>query len=760
MANISAIKLPNGTTYNIKDNGALQLIGGQVTGPVTFGDSVSIDEATLGDLVVNGSASFTNNIQANTINGVTVGNSPKFTDTVTTVTTSGSGNAVTAISASNGAITVTKGSTFLTGITSSQVTTALGYTPYNSTNPNGYTTNTGTVTKVTAGTGLSIGTTAGGNFTTSGTINHTNSVTAQTTQAVYPIKIDAQGHISAYGSAVTIPTVPSNIVNTITTTAGAHTAITSQKGSVSFNVPTKTSHLTNDSGFIKTNEYFNLDLPIVYEYTYTAQLTLGNSNSNSTSSGSSGSIKLYGDSSYYGILVPKLSNGTISLTANRSWGLPDKSGRIALIEEVSSLVTAGTGLSSSLFEYGDDIEGIKHVRLKANLNSETSLGTIGTTSKLYAVGVDSNGQLCVNVPWTNVNSSYLTSSSSLNAAKLTGTVPSSCYTNTNTTYSLSGALSSHKFTSTLTAGGSGSGTSTSDFTLAAGTGITITDDTSARKMTIACSVTNTDEKVKVTALTSGTLYYPILATGTGTATRQIDSTLNGLTYKSTAGTTSVIGTAVLSLGNNTAQGTANNEEGVITLYSNTQYYATLVASNLTQDRSLVLPDKDGTLATTSELLDITYPIGSYYETSDSDFNPNLDWGGYWVDEEINDNKIVEEGKTNDWTYRKWSSGVAECWKTVSLSSNSFSATGNVYYRTASGYSFPLSLFNVAPTVNVNSDMGNIGSASATNITTSSFAFSILSAVSTSRSISLSVYAIGTWKTYEAPFPIYKWIRLA
>jgi hypothetical protein len=63
-------------------------------------------------------------------------------------------------------------------LTSSNVTTALGFTPYNATNPNGYTTNTGTVTKVTAGTGLSIGTTAQGNFTTTGTINHTNSVTA------------------------------------------------------------------------------------------------------------------------------------------------------------------------------------------------------------------------------------------------------------------------------------------------------------------------------------------------------------------------------------------------------------------------------------------------------------------------------------------------------------------------------------------------------------------------------------------------------
>ena len=65
---------------------------------------------------------------------------------------------------------------------------------------------TGTVTQVTAGTGLKVGSaSSGGDITTTGTINHINSVTAQTTQAVYPIKIDAQGHISAYGSAVSIP---------------------------------------------------------------------------------------------------------------------------------------------------------------------------------------------------------------------------------------------------------------------------------------------------------------------------------------------------------------------------------------------------------------------------------------------------------------------------------------------------------------------------------------------------------------------------
>ena len=42
------------------------------------------------------------------------------------------------------------------------------------------------------------------------TISHANSaITAQSTQAVYPIAIDAYGHITGYGSAVTIPEIPS-----------------------------------------------------------------------------------------------------------------------------------------------------------------------------------------------------------------------------------------------------------------------------------------------------------------------------------------------------------------------------------------------------------------------------------------------------------------------------------------------------------------------------------------------------------------------
>ena len=130
----------------------LKLSGGNVTGAVSFGSSVSADELTVGDLVVNGAASFTNNLQADTINGVSVGLSPKFTDTVTTVTVTGNGNAITAASASNGVVTLTKGTTFLTSYTETDpifvASAAHGITSTDISNWNSKTSNTGTVTSV------------------------------------------------------------------------------------------------------------------------------------------------------------------------------------------------------------------------------------------------------------------------------------------------------------------------------------------------------------------------------------------------------------------------------------------------------------------------------------------------------------------------------------------------------------------------------------------------------------------------------------
>lgn len=137
-------------------------------------------------------------------------------------------------------------SAFLTGITSGQVTAALGFTPYNATNPSAYinqagartaisltTTGTagaatynsstgvlnvpnyapgtGTVTSVTAGTGLS-----GGVITTSGTISLPNTGTAGTYTNV---TTDAQGRVTS-GLTASINDSPGRALVTTTSSAG------------------------------------------------------------------------------------------------------------------------------------------------------------------------------------------------------------------------------------------------------------------------------------------------------------------------------------------------------------------------------------------------------------------------------------------------------------------------------------------------------------------------------------------------------------
>lgn len=86
-------------------------------------------------------------------------------------------------------------------ITSKNVTDALGYTPYNSTNPNGYTTNTGTVTSISTGVGLT-----GGDITTTGIIKtklKVENLTADDSTTptynknrLYPVVVDKSGNLA------------------------------------------------------------------------------------------------------------------------------------------------------------------------------------------------------------------------------------------------------------------------------------------------------------------------------------------------------------------------------------------------------------------------------------------------------------------------------------------------------------------------------------------------------------------------------------
>lgn len=74
-------------------------------------------------------------------------------------------------------------------------------------------------------------------------------LTAGGTSYIFTMPTGFSGSYNDLTDKPTIPSLPENIVNTITTTAGAHTTISSQKGNVSFKVPTTAAHVGIKFGY-------------------------------------------------------------------------------------------------------------------------------------------------------------------------------------------------------------------------------------------------------------------------------------------------------------------------------------------------------------------------------------------------------------------------------------------------------------------------------------------------------------------------------
>ena len=182
--------------------------------------------------------------------------------------------------------------------------------------------------------------------------------------------------------------------------------------------------------------------------------------------------------------------------------------------------TAGTGLTAS---GSGGTSGT--TTYSANLNSTTSLGTIGTTSKLYAVGVDSAGKLCVDVPWIDTNT-YGRSGDTSSKIYLIGTTTQS--TGNKTTYShdtayvgTDGCLYSGG-TKVLTAHQS---VSNSAPTLAWGTTSTVgTIGGTALTVTMPANP-NSDTKVTQNAVITTAGSYPVIL-GNSTATTAVTGAVN------------------------------------------------------------------------------------------------------------------------------------------------------------------------------------------------------------------------------------------
>ena len=140
--------------------------------------------------------------------------------------------------------------------------------------------------------------------------------------------------------------------------------------------------------------------------------------------------------------------------------------------------------------------------------------------------------------------------------------------------------------------------------------------------------------------------------------------------------------------------------------------------------------------------DMTTGSGSEVENFIAGLNTSV--GDYVKWSEIGD-FIVEQGTSGIWTYRKWNSGIAECWGITSYASATFSAVGNSFMRGFVDIMLPTNLFNIAPIVFVNPVFGNVGSARTGSISASKFNVAVLSTISNASVVELQLFAKGTWK---------------
>ena len=113
--------------------------------------------------------------------------------------------------------------------------------------------------------------------------------------------------------------------------------------------------------------------------------------------------------------------------------------------------------------------------------------------------------------------------------------------------------------------------------------------------------------------------------------------------------------------------------------------------------------------------------------------------------------VFEQGTSGIWTYRKWSSGIAECWGMSS--STSYAVTNqyvNGYYANLGTVSFPSGLFVAAPCVQATRTNTGSGSAliflSLNTVTASSFAGFVGATSSGTYPCQFSYYATGRWKS--------------
>ncbi len=114
---------------------------------------------------------------------------------------------------------------------------------------------------------------------------------------------------------------------------------------------------------------------------------------------------------------------------------------------------------------------------------------------------------------------------------------------------------------------------------------------------------------------------------------------------------------------------------------------------------------------------------------------------------IADNVIVEQGTDGDWTYRKWSNGIAECWGRKTGTANITTSWGQIYFASAFSQSLPTGLFIDVPSIQMLNHSSNSALVmGGSSISKDSFNIHLVRGTSQSNAAySIGFYCIGKWK---------------
>lgn len=114
--------------------------------------------------------------------------------------------------------------------------------------------------------------------------------------------------------------------------------------------------------------------------------------------------------------------------------------------------------------------------------------------------------------------------------------------------------------------------------------------------------------------------------------------------------------------------------------------------------------------------------------------------------------IVEQGTSNNWIYRKYNSGVAECWCQWTQSATFNDHSGNGWFTSGFYATFPSGLFIAAPVFcNISGVPGSAGffidygSGLSSTRTQTVWLGRVEGGTSSAQSVGLCAHAIGKWK---------------